>query len=45
MIDRRCLYCDYYDADFECTLPSYHEYACILHQDKLNTKDCEEGEK
>ena len=35
MIDRRCLTCDYYDPDYECTISSPDEwYACLLVEDK-----------
>lgn len=30
-IDKRCLTCDFYDPDFECTCPSHEMwYACPL---------------
>lgn len=31
MIDKKCLSCDFYDPDFECTCPSHEMwYACPL---------------
>lgn len=31
MIDKKCLECDFYDPDFECTCSSYDKwYACLL---------------
>lgn len=41
MIDKRCLLCDFYDPDYECTLPTGHEYACLLSKDNF-TNDTNE---
>lgn len=31
MIDKQCLYCGFYDSDYECTCPSLDRwYACPL---------------
>lgn len=31
MIDKKCLYCGYYDSDYECTCsPLDKWYACLL---------------
>ena len=44
MIDKKCLSCDFYDPDFECTCPPYDKwYACILN--KPTPVDFENGGK
>ena len=44
MIDKKCLSCDFYDPDFECTCHPYDQwYACILN--KPTPEDFENGGK
>ena len=36
MIDKRCLRCDCYDPDYECTMPAYDKYyACPLENEEF----------
>lgn len=36
MIDKRCLHCDCYDPDYECTMSAYDKYyACPLENEEF----------
>lgn len=51
MIDKKCLFCDFYDEDFECVCPPYEKwYACSLEEectseDFLTVEEYEKREK